>query len=93
METIIKLITLNKTPNTVIYSKNIISVLSKTLCNKNNFFKMMHQIKLLQWNAQSLICNRHILTKFMYHNSINIAVISETWLKSQLILKMLYRAK
>lgn len=41
----------------------------------------MDTLNILQWNAQSIISNRHILTKFLYDNDIHIAIISETWLK------------
>lgn len=42
----------------------------------------------MQWNAQSLLSNRHLLTKFIYDNDIDIAVISETWLKPHMSLKI-----
>lgn len=41
----------------------------------------MDTLHIVQWNAQSLISNRLVLTKFLYDNNIHIAIISETWLK------------
>lgn len=43
----------------------------------------MDYINIVQWNAQSLLCNRHIFTQFLYENDIHIAIISETWLKPE----------
>jgi hypothetical protein len=40
-------------------------------------------LKIMQWNAQSLLCSRHFLTKFIYDNNIDLAVISETWLRPE----------
>lgn len=39
------------------------------------------QLNIAQWNAQSLLCNQHIFTHFLYEKSIHIAIVSETWLK------------
>lgn len=41
----------------------------------------MDILNIVQWNAQSIISNRHSLTQFLYNNNIHIGIISETWLK------------
>lgn len=41
----------------------------------------MDILNIVQWNAQSIISNRLIFTRFLYENNIHIAIISETWLK------------
>lgn len=38
-------------------------------------------IKIMQWNAQSIVSNRLVLSNFLYDNNIHIGIISETWLK------------
>lgn len=43
----------------------------------------MDNINILQWNIQSILCNQHILSQFLLENNIHIAIICETWLKSQ----------
>lgn len=43
----------------------------------------MDQIKIIQWNAEGILCNRHVLTKFLLENKIHIAIISETWLRPE----------
>lgn len=42
----------------------------------------MDQVNIVQWNAQSLISSKQLLTQFLYDNNIHVALISETWLKS-----------
>lgn len=38
-------------------------------------------LNIVQWNAQSIVSNRHVLTNFLYDYNIHVAIISETWLK------------
>lgn len=40
----------------------------------------MDQLNIMQWNAQSIISNKLLLTQFLYEHNIHIAIISETWL-------------
>lgn len=42
---------------------------------------MDNTLNIIQWNAQSIVSNRLVLTNFLYNNNIHIAIISETWLK------------
>jgi len=41
----------------------------------------MDTLNIVQWNAQSLISNKHILIQFLYEHNIHIAIICETWLR------------
>lgn len=34
----------------------------------------------MQWNAQSILSNKLLLTQFLYEHNIHVAIISETWL-------------
>ena len=40
----------------------------------------MDILNIVQWNAQSIISNKLLLTQFLHDNNIHIAIISETWL-------------
>lgn len=43
-----------------------------------------NNIKIMQWNARSLVSNKHSLSMFLKSEKIDIALISETWLKPNL---------
>lgn len=48
----------------------------------------MDLLNILQWNSQSILCNRLYLTHFLYEQDIHLAIICETWLRPETIFKI-----